>query len=36
LTPEHRVAYQAAIAERRQKLSTLLLLDQGSPTATSK
>lgn len=36
LTPEHRVAYLAAMAERRQKLSTLLLLDQGSPTATSK
>ena len=36
LTPEHRVAYQAAMADRRKKLSSLLLLDEGSPTATAK
>jgi len=36
LTPEHRVVYQASMADRRKKLSSLLLLDEGSPTATSK
>jgi hypothetical protein len=36
LTPDHQVAYQAAMAERRKKLSSLLLLDEGSPTATAK
>ena len=36
LTPDHRVAYQTAMAERRKKLSSLLLLDEGSPTATAK
>ena len=36
LTPDHRATYLTAIAERRKKLSSLLLLDEGSPTATAK
>src|SRR5476651_207020 len=31
LTPEHRVVYEKAIAERRQKLNSMLI-DQSSPT----
>jgi len=36
LTPEHRAAYEKAIAERRAKLSSLLLPDQSSPTEGAK
>jgi len=36
LTPEHRAAYEAAIAERHKKLSSLLLPDQSSPSQGSK
>lgn len=36
LTPEHRVAYEKAIAERRAKLSSLLLPDQSSPNEGAK
>ena len=36
LTPEHRAAYEAAVAERHKKLTTLLLPEQGSPSATQK
>lgn len=36
LTPEHRVAYEAAIAERHKKLTSLLLPDQSSPSQGSK
>ncbi|MCE0524049.1 MAG: hypothetical protein LV480_14170 [Methylacidiphilales bacterium] len=31
LTPEHRAAYEAAMAEKRKKLNSVLLPDQGSP-----
>jgi uncharacterized membrane protein len=36
LTPEHRAAYEAAIAEHRKKLAGLLLPDQSSPTEGAK
>lgn len=36
LTPEHRQAYEAAIAEKRKKLVTLLLPDQSSPSDGTK
>ena len=36
LTPEHRAAYQAAMTDRHKKLSSLLLLDPGSPSGDSK
>ncbi len=36
LTPEHRAAYKEAIGAREKKLSSLLLLDQSSPSTTSK
>jgi uncharacterized membrane protein len=36
LTPEHRDVYERAIAERHKKLTTILLLDQSSPTDASK
>jgi len=36
LTPDHREAYEAAIAEKRKKLAALLLLDQSSPSDGSK
>jgi uncharacterized membrane protein len=32
LNPEHREAYEAAVAERKKKLGALLLLDQSSPS----
>jgi hypothetical protein len=36
LTPEHRAAFEAAVAERHKKLSNLLLPDQSSPSQGSK
>ncbi len=36
LTPEHRDAYEKAVAERHKTLSTLLLPDQGSPSGGGK
>ena len=36
LTPEHRAAYEAKMAERHKNLSALLLGDQGSPAPASK
>jgi len=36
LTPEHRAAYEKAIAERQKKLGSLLLPDQSSPNQGSK
>jgi uncharacterized membrane protein len=36
LTPEHRAAYEKAIADRRNKLNSLLLPDQSSPSQGSK
>ncbi len=36
LTPEHRASYEAAVANRKKKLSALLLLDQSSPSQRSK
>jgi len=36
LTPDHREAYEAAIAEKRKKLAALLLLDQSSPSQGAK
>ena len=36
LSPDHRAAYEAAIADHRKKLATLLLLDQSSPSEGSK
>lgn len=36
LTPDHRAAYEAAIAEHRKKLANMLLLDQSSPNQGSK
>jgi hypothetical protein len=36
LTPDHRAAYEAAIAEHRKKLAAMLLLDQSSPNQGSK
>ncbi len=36
LTPEHRAAYEKAVADHDQKLNTLLLPDQSSPTPGSK
>jgi hypothetical protein len=36
LTPEHRAAYEKAVAERRNKLSSLLLPDQSSPNGGQK
>jgi uncharacterized membrane protein len=36
LTPEHRAAYEAAVAEKRKKLNNLLLPDQSSPSQGSK
>jgi uncharacterized membrane protein len=36
LTPEHRAVYAAAMADRKKKLSALLLTDQGSPTPGQK
>jgi len=36
LTPEHRAAYEAAIAERHKKLNALLLPDQSSPSQGQK
>ena len=36
LTPEHRSAYEAAMAVRKKKLSAVLLTDPGSPTPASK
>ena len=32
LTPEHRAAYEKAIAEHAKKLHSILLLDQSSPS----
>ena len=36
MTPEHRAAYEKDIAERRNKLNSLMLPDQSSPTQGSK
>jgi uncharacterized membrane protein len=36
LTPEHRAAYEAAMAERRKKLAKVLLPDQSSPSQGAK
>lgn len=36
LTPEHRALYEKGIADKRNKLSTLLMLDQGSPGTGGK
>lgn len=36
LTPEHRTVYEKAIADRRQQLTSLLQLDQTSPTPGTK
>jgi uncharacterized membrane protein len=36
LTPEHRAAYEAAVAERHKTLGSLLLPDQSSPSQGSK
>jgi uncharacterized membrane protein len=36
LTPEHRAAYEKAVAERRMKLNSLMLPDQSSPSQGSK
>jgi hypothetical protein len=36
MTPEHRAAYEADIAERKAKLQALLLGDQSSPTPQQK
>lgn len=36
LDPEHRDAYEKAVAARHSKLTTLLLPDQGSPTPADK
>lgn len=36
LTPEHRAAYEAAMAVRTKKLSLLLNSDQSSPSAPQK
>ncbi len=36
LTPEHRDAYLKATDDRRSKLSTLLMPDQGSPSTPQK
>ena len=36
MTPEHRAAYDAAMAEHRKKLAGLLLPDQSSPTEGAK
>ncbi len=36
LTPEHRAVYEAKMAERRNKLSALLLTDQSSPSPDQK
>jgi uncharacterized membrane protein len=36
LNPEHRAAYQAAIAERKKKLGAMLMLDQSSPSEGAK
>jgi uncharacterized membrane protein len=36
LTPEHRTAYEAKMAERKQQLTELLLNDQSSPIPEQK
>ena len=36
LTPEHRAAYEKAVAERRTKLNNLLLPDPSSPSQGQK
>jgi len=36
LTPEHRAAYEKAVAERKKKLASMLLLDQSSPSQGTK
>jgi uncharacterized membrane protein len=36
LTPEHRDAYEKAVAARQKKLSALLLPDQSSPSGGAK
>jgi quinol monooxygenase YgiN len=36
LTPEHRAAYEAKMAERNTQLESVLLGDQSSPTPASK
>jgi uncharacterized membrane protein len=36
LTPEHRAAYEKAVAERKTTLGSLLLPDQSSPTQGPK
>ncbi|HEV3271599.1 MAG TPA: hypothetical protein VGZ93_05400 [Candidatus Methylacidiphilales bacterium] len=36
LTPEHRAAYEATIADHRKKLAVLLLPDESSPTGGGK
>jgi uncharacterized membrane protein len=36
LTPEHRAVYEANMADRRNKLSALLLSDQSSPSPAQK
>ena len=36
LTPEHRAAYEKAVAERKKKLNSMLLLDQSSPSQEAK
>jgi uncharacterized membrane protein len=36
LTPEHRALYEAKMAERKQQLSALLLIDQSSPSTEQK
>jgi len=36
LTPEHRAAYEKAVADCKVKLTSMLLPDQGSPSPGSK
>jgi uncharacterized membrane protein len=36
LTPEHRAAYEKAVADRKKKLNSMLLLDQSSPSQGAK
>lgn len=36
LTPEHRALYEAKMAQRKQQLSALLLIDQSSPAPAQK
>ena len=36
LTPDHRAAYEKSIAERKKKLTSMLLPDQSSPSQETK